>query len=226
MQKMRYVGSILLIAIALSGTTGCNPAPAKSESSTIRIQTPSRNKVGALAFPVGSTICYGVNITGSGIPLETGCHPAYGITAGFAGENSTLQIDGVPYGSNRRLELFAYLYPTGSGSCPTSFASGFAAANIASVYYVGGAPSFSISSPETNLTISANFPGVANSVLTTTVSLQSCSGVAPLLPNENNFFVGSSAGVAVDGTIKMRARVGRAVDAPVLMNGNIKLQVK
>jgi hypothetical protein len=221
MQKMRYVGSILLLAIALSGISGCNPAPAKSESSSIIIQLPSHNKVGSLSYPGGYTACYGVNITGAGIHLdESSCHPAFGITSLFAAEGTAMNLE-VPYGSNYRLQLFAYLHA--GGSCPTSFAGAFTPNEISKVYYVGGVPNFNVNSPETNLSLIADFPGLANNIATQNSYAPACTGTAQ---NDRNFFVGSGAGQVTNGTINMRARVGRAVDAPVLTNGNIKLQVK
>ena len=97
MQKTRYVGStLLLVAIALSGISGCNPAPAKGESSIIRIITPnSQGKVGDLTgLPASRKACYGINVTGPGIEgvADSQCHPETGIIGGFVDGNSNLEI--------------------------------------------------------------------------------------------------------------------------------------
>ncbi len=185
------------------------------------------------AMPANQKACYGVVVTGAGIPQPpaNACLPPLGLHAGFAEPGGTLELE-VPRGSNRKIELYAYIQNVGQNiPCP-AFLIGLAPAEITKTYLVGTANNIDMSAETTVVDIAASFPGVANHIASQLAMPAACTGggggggggVAGGSPP--GFHVSSGSGMtieqgqtAVTGH-KLIGRVGKAVPEQVLTSGD------
>lgn len=160
----RFLKSLVVALISLALGAGCtrgNPGG----SSRVTIQTPARDKLSALSLPAGRTACWGVNVTGSGIDgtAATSCSPAMGVIAGFQAAGGTISLS-VPKGSARKIDLLAYLLPSGASACP-ALGKPLPPALLTNIYQMGTVTA-DLTKDEEEVQITAVFPGLANSIST------------------------------------------------------------
>ncbi len=216
------IAGFLLILIS-----GCTRKTNKPSTISIRAPAESSHKVGALsALPAGRKACYGVNITGPGIPktAATSCSPETGVVAGFVNPGDLIEAQ-VERGSNREIKLFIFLQNLGENNpCPQMGAS-FAASQLSQIYLVGTTSNIEISQEVQTVNIEANFPGVAQNIAVTSSLPSTCVAANPQTSGRRGFRVATASQFATGTGIKMIGRVGH--DGANLLSGtNIKLKVK
>lgn len=209
---------------------GCTRAT-KPNLSKLSIQTPRdafSSEKGSLqtmgTFPSGRKACYAVNITAGDIPAVTSasCSFPMGLTAGFVEEGQTIQLE-VPRGENRKIELYAFLYPTGDNSSCPEFVKTLTPQQMASTYRVAVTGNVSMVEPEVTVEMQMDFPGVAQNISQQLGLPAGCA--TPQVNRLNGFTVSSSKATATGGAIVMHGRVGRVTNAPVLTGTGIQLRV-
>lgn len=177
------------------------------------------------AVPADRVACFGVNVKAPDLikaPANQ-CRPDLGIVGGFVPADGVLQLD-VPKGLGRVFEVFMYLLPSGvNGPCP-QMGMGFAAAEMANIYFVGTSDPLNLSKPIEEVTINVSFPGVSQTLASTRGYPASCS-LAGAHNQPTPYSVSSAAGVASNASYQMRARVAGEPVA-VLSGGNFKIVVK
>lgn len=190
--------AVFLIAVAL---VGCTRLESKSK---VSIQMPDRAALQRsikkqVALPTDKKICFGINVTGSGIPTTPGIScGGTGLYAGFVGENETLVVGEVPRGE-QKFELLVYLQNL-SDPCP-QFDLGTMSTDANKARLFSSGTSTATISGDTTVTINVDFPG-ANSPLTS-----SCWGLkakllasGDLLDANGTVLAGSSP--VVEGAFK------------------------
>lgn len=219
--------------------TGCNRGDSAG-SSRIRIQVPKSlsgfAKSGSVTamevLPTGRKVCWGATIRGTGLTdLAAGdiCALKAGLTMGFVEAGGILEA-AVPRGTDRRVDLFAFIQPTGSNEPCPNFNVRLPASILVNTYAMGFQDKIDMSGNETQVTIAASFPGISSNVATVSAMPSTCTSgnVARGVPVLG--IISSGAQVAVDpgNGISLKARIGRAVRAgqAVSANGTHKLLVK
>lgn len=232
----------IMILIGAFCALGCQRDMSGGKSSiTIRVPE-AHNKlsktggVGAMAaMPSNRKACYGINVTGPGIPINSAsCGPQSGILAGFVEPGATVEVS-VPKGEGRTIELYAYLQNVGDNlPCPALGAS-LPAAHLLNTYSVGTATNVAMTAESTVVYIDASFPGVTNHLASTLSLPSTCTaGASPTGPNKAGFQVAASAGMSwtqgqtpATAPVRLLARVGSNIPKVQLQSGSgVKLKVK
>lgn len=215
--------------------SGCS-RPVSNHSTKITIQAPvTLGKIDSLAtMPANRKVCYGVNISGPGIKPEavtvtcaqTGMTAKLdvGLLAGFVEPGQEVSLD-VPSGSERRIELFAYLLAVGNMATPCPKFDKFLSPNmLTDIYKVGTAENILIQGAQQTVEMTADYPG-DNSHLAASLNLPAnCAASAP--SSHGGFQVSSGMQEAAGTGIKLKARIGSVQGATTLSNANYKLYVK
>ncbi len=204
----------LSLLICCASLFACSRAGIDGSSSSLVIQTPTRqqlSKSGLQAFaalPTDRRICYGVSIKGVGIEGFSGstCAPATGTVAGFVEEGSALEVF-VAKGEGRTIELYAYLLPAGSTAACPAFSQNMKGENLRSTYLVGSKTGVSLVNDNETIEILLNFPGLSNHVASQLNVPATCT--PGLAPSSTGFYVSSASGKSSNGTVQLRARIGR-----------------
>lgn len=146
--------------------------------SKIKIQAPRlselKSKVGALAaLPTDKKICFGVNVTGNGIPTTPGVTcKGLGNYGGFVNEGQVISLD-VLKGNARNFDLLIYLADLGT-SCPNLGPEMGSSAHLARLIISGNATA-EISAAESYVEIPLSFPGSDQNL-----AINHCNGPASL----------------------------------------------
>lgn len=225
---------LVAVAISLIIQTSCTKKAENTGSSVISLNVPDVSssgkssgpgqKVGSFAaLPANRRACFGINILADDIPSLAGstCSPKTGIVAGFVESGGTIQVE-VPRGENRTFELYLYLMADGeTAACPT-MGKVFAAADLPKLYNLGSTSNVAIRNAVEDVTITASFPGLSQTVATTNSMPASCGAIAaPSAPANQR--VSTAAGVAVGGGIKLVGRIGD-VKGTTLTGGGVRLK--
>lgn len=219
-------GFIALLAVGMVCVSCTKKKP--EGSSVIALHVPSvgsaNTKEGSFAaIPEGRKACFGVSITAAdilGTPATT-CSPKTGIVAGFVESGGTVQVE-VPKGEGRTFELYMYLAPDGdTNPCP-EMGKVFSAAQLAGLYFMGSASGVAINNPVEDVTITATFPGVAQTLATAQAYPANCVATTAPSGGRTGLWLSSAAGAATGGGMKLLAHVGE-VKGPVLTGGGMKL---
>lgn len=233
-RNFRLITTVAIALIGL-GSSACTKKNENSGSSVISLSVPdvggsakgtnANQKVGSFAaLPANRRACFGINVIADDIPaIGTECSPKMGIVAGFVESGGTIQVE-VPRGENRTFELYLYLLPDGETmSCPT-MGKTFAAADLPKLYNLGSTPNIAIRNAVEEVTITASFPGLTQSLLATNSLPSSCGAVAaPSTPPKQR--TSAASGVAIGGSIKLIGRVGD-VKGTALTGGGIRLKTQ
>ncbi len=91
---------------------------------------------------------------------------------GFYASGTDISLS-VPRGTNRLVQVFLYLPPVGTTTCPTW---NVATTDYTSVYFVGSASGIDTTSDRT-IDITASFPGTSNNLVVQQKLSQSCGGI-------------------------------------------------
>lgn len=207
-----------------------------SGTSLIALQVPSLSKSGSggqtkseigtfAAIPTTRKACFGVNIVAAdikGLPSET-CNPKTGIVAGFVESGGLINVE-VPKGEGRTFELYLYLASDGDTSPCPQMGMRFSSAQLSKLYYLGAATGISIKNAVEDVTITATFPGVAQTLAVANSYPTSCT-VTSNPSSVPGFSVSAEAGVATGAGMKLNGRFGRN-DGTVLSGGGMKLIAK
>jgi hypothetical protein len=215
---------------------GCS-RPVSHDSTKITIQAPAAfGKVGAMAsMPANRKVCYGVNVAGPGIDSDFATvrcaqggiktNLRTGIIAGFVEPGQEISIS-VQSGSNRKIELFAYLLATGdAGPCP-AFDKVLSPATLLNTYKVGSAENILIQGAQQAVEIVAVYPGDANTLAADLNIPATCSIAGAPNTGHGGFHVSSGMQQATGTGLKLKARIGSIQGAKTLSNGSYKLYVK
>jgi hypothetical protein len=204
----------------------------KKNSSSISIVVPpaanSHNKTGGIGsmstMPSDRKACYGVIISGPGLTPQpaNACSPPAAIRAGFVEPGATIEIS-VPKGSNRTVELFAFLQASGLDQPCPAFNPSLSAAQIAATYKLDSVSSIDMSGEVTRVTLNANFPGVANNYAVAMGLPATCTADSAS-PGNPNFSISNGRGVASNGAITLYGAVGRPVSGMSASNGAMTLK--
>ncbi len=215
-------------------SNACTRAGQEGSSSTLRIQTPTRDQLSKsglnsfAALPTDRRLCYGVSISGPGIPGFTGsqCAPATGTVSGFVGEGQALELF-VARGENRNIELYMYTMPVGSTApCPTMGAN-MEGIGLKSTYLVGSKTGVALLNDIETVEIILAFPGLSTSVATQLNTPISCTPGAAPTPF-SGYHVSSGVGTVTGTGIKLLGRIGRpqsgttATGTGLILHGKIK----
>ncbi len=219
---------ILLLSTLATFALGCQRTP-DNESARIIIQVPEAlNKTentGApnTTMPTDRKICYGVNVTGPGIALQTPntCSLASGLLAGFVEPGKTVEIT-VPRGENRSIELYAFLQSPGQNAPCPQFAPSLSSNMVSRIYRVGSTSGVNLLKDTETVDITASFPGLANHIGQELGMPATCiATINP--PQPTGFQVSSGAGIATGGGKKLFGRIGTPAAANVATGGGKKL---
>jgi hypothetical protein len=170
MQIWSFSLMFLSLGLALLGCT--RP---QGEITRISFQVPNQSLV---ALPDGKKACYGVNIQGPGISDTAfgSCGATVGSYAGFVESGMSVSLN-VNKGSGRTVQILMVLVDA-SGTCPNIDGTFIASASSPSITYVGATQTgVNLTNDQTDLTMTAVFPGLASSVA---ASSGSCGGAAGL----------------------------------------------
>jgi len=176
---------------ACSGGLGKSADSSGSTESTISIVTPaSMGKMGSL--PSDRKVCYGANIKGPGIDssADNSCAIPAGVLSKFVEPGATLEVS-VPKGSDREVELFAYLQPAGQNTaCDSLTVDLGTASKLQGMYKVGSADNVDASSNK-NISIDVEFPGLNTNVADQYALPDNCAGVFVPLKKSKGFDISS-----------------------------------
>ncbi len=218
---------ILIVGFLLTLISGCTRKK-DGITSTISIRAPSAsNKVGAMStLPANRKACYGISITGPGIPnvRASDCSPETGVLGGFVNPGDLIQAE-VPQGSNRHINLYVFLEKVGENNPCPAMGGVFAVSQLSQIYLVGSTSNLTLSGSEQTVDITANFPGVTQNIAVTSAMPATCVATTPS-NGPKGFRVSSASHLATGTGIKMFAHVGRAERATTLTGTGIKLKVK
>lgn len=225
--SLRFPHFILWLLVVFTAVA-CAKKQDNGGTSVISLVAPEgrSNKVGAFAaLPSNRRACFGVNITADDIASVPGtaCSPKAGIVAGFVESGGTIQIE-VPRGDNRKFELYMYLMAEGETvACPT-MARVFASSELPKLYFLGATPNISIRKAVEDVTITADFPGLSQTLAVTNSYPASCvAATTPNLPPSQA--ISTATGNAVGSGIRLSGRIGEVKDV-VLVGGGIRLKTK
>lgn len=154
----------------LSGMACTRPESRDANSSKIMINIPQgMNGLSAQgsALPSDKKACYGVKVKGPGITsLPQVCGADLGLYSGFVEAGGSFSFD-LPKGDNRSFELIIHLVGL-TESCPAwDEKFGSYLNQLQSTYSAGKTEGVSIKNPEETISITMNFPGVANHIAST-----------------------------------------------------------
>lgn len=149
----------LTLTILIFTLLGCTRE--QEEQSKIVINTPASLGVGShAALPTDRKPCYAVNVTSPQITANSlQCGIQRGMMSAFVEAGQSIVMEAVPHGGGNVVELFLYLLPTSTGSCPTSIHNNL---NFLNLYSVDKLANLTFDQPETVLNMAVNFPGEAN----------------------------------------------------------------
>lgn len=206
---------ILLFSLILFSIS-CTRTP-KAELSTLKFNFSKIHQKGSgllplSLFPTDTDVCYGVNITGADLPsTKHTCGPTLGLAAGFVSPNSELSIE-VPFGSNREVELYAYL-PTSSESCATLTQTNL---DPSATYLVGKLSDVTFDQLEVILPIPISFPGVAHSIFADLNMDESClsTSTPPITEPPTN----PNAPVILKSQLNMTSITTSGVDETIILD--------
>lgn len=215
----------IVILVCLVMVTACNRKPGKTASISIQLSDSSQKAAAQGAYTGNRKACYGINITGPGITSSSAqCSPATGIIAGFVTTGGTLEAS-VPYGSNRKFELYLFLQKDGENNPCPQLGSAFSKDQLLQTYLVGTAENINIDQPTLNLSITENFPGLTNN-LAVNYSLPASCTKGPTYPSTPGFRSNLGSGVATGTGIRLIGHVGRVDSAQELTGTGIKLRAR
>jgi hypothetical protein len=221
-------GSLLLASCAQKNNDGRNGGGAVK----IRIATPSnpigsQKMVAMAALPSDRKACYAVNVTGLNIAVApgAGCAPGLGSVGGFVQAGGELNV-AVPKGTSRRVELYLYLMAPGdNGPCP-AIGNPMAESRLGSTYLLGATENVTLAKDEEEVTIQASFPGVTQhlprqlSMSTACISAADASMPSAVAGGLPGYYQSLAAGTVSNGTVSVRARIGRTVSGTTASGGN------
>lgn len=194
---------IFALALVTLGLVACNRNGASSLSN-ISIRAPVRMLA---SIPSGSTACYAINVTGSGITANSPSSCA--ITAGMATDFLPLNQDGtvqgnlsLPKGLSVKIDLYAFL--TSASTCPTWSAAMASSKNLTGIYYLGS-DTESTANDTTDSTITINYTGQSVWSLAGT----KCSTATAPNSNPSGFNIGAGQAYATSTNISLTGRIGQ-----------------
>lgn len=228
-QLLSHFYRILLLCVL---ATACSRA-GKDNSSSLIIHTPTLEQLsqrkglsGFATIPANRKACYGVNITGLGIDeYKDSCSPSTGVVVGFVEAGKPIEAF-APRGTNRKIELFLYLMPSGeTGPCPV-MGKNLGGTTLRSTYLVATAENVSLLNDTETVSLTIDFPGAANSIAEQFQLAATCS---PSPQTQNiSFHISSGGGIAQSANHILKARIGnpvsgtRASNANYILNGHVK----
>lgn len=220
----RFWIAICLMTLILMG---CQ-RPISDDVSKITIEVPKKlESVGSLtALPAGRKACFGINVTGPGIPSQqaNSCSPSTGVTAGFVESGQVIEAS-VPKGLARKIELLVYLQAVGQDlPCPKLNAS-FTPSQLLNTYRVASQDGVDLTASEVAVTMTMSFPGLSQHLAQELAMPAAC--IANASPaNPPGFGVTAARGFASGTGVQLYGRVGATKNAPVLSGGGVKLYVR
>lgn len=221
---------LLILTIFLSvGAVGCQRKSA-DDRTTISIQAPQAENrqfktggIGALSvMPSDRKACYGVNVTGTGIPTQQGssCSPVSGVLGGFVEPGGNIEVE-VPKGSGRKIELYAYLQGPGENVACPQLVPTLSTAQLQHTYLIGTANDIDANSDVVTVNITASFPGL-NTNLAQQLSLPAtCAPV--IVENPPHSRISNGRQIASSAGYKLIGNIGRPVKSGSATAGTIKL---
>ncbi len=224
--------AIGIICGALAGA--CTRAAKDGSNTSLIIQTPTRDQIlktgvnSFAALPTDRRLCYGVSISGPGIPGFAGsyCAPLTGTVAGFVEEGQVLELF-VARGENRTVELYMFAMPVGSTAACPAMGANMQGTGLKSTYLVGSKTGVSLLNDVETVEIALSFPGLNTSVATQLNAPATCTpGAAPI--NHSGFHISSGAGPVTGPGIKLLGRIGRpqsgttATGAGLILHGKVQ----
>lgn len=218
---------LLVLILSASFVIGCSRSVPESSFSSVSIQVPKGlNKIGSLAaMPSNQKACYGVNVTGPGIPNSRGntCSPNTGIIGGFAEPGAVLETS-VPKGRDRKIELFAYLQPVGQNlPCP-KFGKSMSVSQTTNTFVVGTVYNVDMSGDVTVVEITADFPGLTNHIAQQQSLALNCGTSDG--QNRPGFHVSGGAQTASGGGFRMISRAGRPTGQQSASGGGFRIETR
>lgn len=227
----------VLIGFLLFSVSGCNRGDSAG-SSRIRIQVPKSlsgfAKSGSVSamevLPTGRKVCWGATIRGSGLSdLAAGdvCALKAGLTMGFVEAGGILEA-AVPRGADRRVDLFAFIQPTGSNEPCPNFNVRLPSFVLVNTYAMGFQDKIDMTGTETQVTIAASFPGLSSNIASTAAMPAACTSgnVARGVPFNGHISSGANVVQATSG-FKLKAKIGRTVQSgQAVSSTGYKLLVK
>jgi hypothetical protein len=209
---------------------GCSRKAGKTATISIQFAKNSDQKVSA-SSTYSSTLkaCYGLSVTGPGITANSStCSPPIGVTAGFVAAGGAIEAT-VPYGTKRRFDVFLYLEKEGENNPCPQLGTAFSKEQLAQTYLIGTADNVSIDQPSVSISITENFPGVANTIATNFALPASCTAAPTSTTARRSlpgFRVNTGGGYASSGAVQLYGHIGRVNSGPELTGGGIKMVVR
>lgn len=190
MQKLIWPCLISILFLA-----GCSHRDEGSKATIVRFAAPKSlpsSIASKVDVPSSYKVCYAVNITGPELPTTTrSCGADLGVFSGYVAAGETMALT-VKRGKDRKVTIYSYMTTDPSATCPTLGSSCDAA--VACNTYKLDSKSVDIESDSTDVTLSANFPGLtANAVSVEAPSSTLCKAtIAAALTTSGQIVEGSS----------------------------------
>lgn len=199
--------------------------------STLSIQVPAAantlNKsggVGAMAtMPAGRKACYGVVVSGGGLNDHSAtCGPKGSVFAGFVEPGGTVSVS-LDKGKGRTVELFAFLENAGQDvPCP-QLGPNLPAAQILNTFKVGSVSNVDMTAEVTEITITASFPGLSNTIAQELALPTSCSSSSTAGAGPPGFSISSGRSAATGTGYTLLGGFGKPVNGQVATGTGFKL---
>jgi|GEM_PF-6621268 len=195
---------ILTLALITLALAACN-RNGVSSLSKISIRAPVRMLA---SIPSGTTACYAVNVTGTGINANSPSSCAIkkvGMTTDFLTLNQDGTIQGTispPKGLTIKIDLYAYF--TSTSTCPKWSDAMASSSDLTNIYYLGS-DTESTANDTTDSTITINYTGQSVWSLAGTA----CSTAAAPKGNPSGFNISAGQTRATSTNISLTGRIGQ-----------------
>lgn len=183
------------------------------------------------ALPAGRKVCWGATIKGPGLneiaPGDT-CALRAGLTLGFVEAGGVLEAS-VPTGTGRRVDLFAFIQPPGSNEPCPGFNVRLPVTVLLNTFAMGFKDQVDMSASETQVAITASFPGATNNLATTNLIPETCTSATVPRGAPLNGRVSNGANIVGQATsgYTLKARIGHGIQhEPAVSSTGYKLLVK
>lgn len=227
------MGRWLVMTIILSATLLACQRKVSGDLTTVSIQVPRAENhlqktggVGAMStMPNDRKACYGINVTGPGIITQQGssCSPVTGLLGGFVEPGSNVEVQ-VPKGTDRKIELYAFLEAPGENvPCP-QLVPNLSSSQLIHTYLIGTASAIDTSPDVVTVDITASFPGLSTNLAQQLSLPATCAPVAT--DTSPHFRVTSGRQVSTGGGLKMIGVVGTTVQRGTASASGIKMLVE
>lgn len=175
------------------------------------------------AMPSDRKACYGVVISNGDLANTNGqCSPKGSIFIGFVEPGSIIERE-VDKGKGRTVELFAFLQNVGQNDPCPQMGANLPPAQVNNTYRLGSVENVDMTADVTDITITASFPGVANTIAQELALPAACTSSGTVAASPANFGISSGRSVATGTGYTLIGGFGKPAAGQVATGTGFKL---